>query len=59
MMPSELVQKLVKDMTPWLNSPSMEGVIIQERTLETFIVHWLLDNNVTIKECVMPPVCNC
>lgn len=51
MMPSELVQKLAKDMTSWLNSLSMEGVVMQERTLETFIVRWLLDNNVTVS-CV-------
>ena len=52
MMPSELVQKLAKDMTSWLNSPSMERVVMQEITLETFIVRWLLDNNVTVLPCL-------
>jgi hypothetical protein len=45
---SELIKKLAEDMTSWLNSPQLEGVIMNEVTLEGFILRWMLDNDTTI-----------
>lgn len=46
--PSELARKLAEALAEFVNRRDFEGICMNSPTLNSFIVGWLLDNNITL-----------